>query len=291
METFKTLVMPDGVPLRYGVSRSQPHRGLAVLLHGMASNMTRWSEFIEHTTLKHEWDLLRLDLRGHGESMMRGRIGMDIWGDDLAELLDAEGCERALLIGHSLGAHLALHFAARFPARVGGLALIDPVFPQALHGHRRWLRHLRPLLTLAASAIRLVNALGLRRTHFARRDLRVLDEQVRAELLGAGNAREFVRQYSSALADIKYFPVSHYVQELGEMLRPLPLPASLSVPILVLLSRGLTYTDPKITERLLDQAPNVERVTIDAYHWPLTERPAEVREAIEAWVSARLAPG
>lgn len=288
MEAFKTLVTPDGVPLRYGVSGARPHRRLAVLLHGMASNMTRWSEFIEHTALKHDWDLLRLDLRGHGESMMRGPIGMDIWSDDLAEVLDAEDCERALLIGHSLGAHLALHFAARFPTRVSGLALIDPVFPQALRGHRRWLRRLRPLLTLTAGAIRLLNALGLRRARFARRDLRVLDERVRAQLLAAGNAREFVRQYSSALADIKYFPVSHYVQELGEMLRPLPPPASLPVPILVLLSHGLTYTDPKITERLLDEAPNVERVSIDAYHWPLTERPAQVREAIEAWAGAHL---
>lgn len=67
------------------------------------------------------------------------------------------------------------------------------------------------------------------------------------------------------------------------MLRPLPPLAALGVPILVLLSRGVTYTDPAATERLLDAAPNVERVTVDAYHWPLTEQPQQVREAIEAW--------
>ena len=29
--------------------------------------------------------------------------------------------------------------------------------------------------------------------------------------------------------------------------------------------------------------PDVKMVPIDAYHWPLTERPVEVREAIESW--------
>lgn len=287
MEAAKFRVMPDGVAVHYGLSRAQRPRGLIVLLHGMASNLTRWSEFVEHTALKRDWDIMRPDLRGHGESMVRGRIGMDVWGTDLADLLDAEGCEQAVLIGHSLGAHLALHFAARFPARVRGLVLIDPVFPQALNGYRRWLRLCRPLFALAAAVIRFFNALGIRRRHFPRRDLRALDEQVRAELLAAGASREFVRRYSSAFADLEYFPVSHYVQELGEMLRPLPAPARLPVPMLVLLSRGLTYTDPVRTERLLDASPSVERVTIDAYHWPLTERPAEVRRAIETWIGER----
>ena len=291
MEAAKIQVMPDGTPIHYGITRNDHSRGLIVLVHGLASNMTRWSEFAEQTRLRKEWDLLRLDLRGHGQSMTRGRIGMEVWSDDLAALLDAERCESAVVIGHSLGAHLALHFAARFPARVRGLVLIDPVFPQALRGHRRWLRRLRPLLTFAAATIRFVNALGIRRRHFARRDLRVLDEQVRSELLAAGNARAFVERYSSPLADIKFFPVSHYLTELGEMLRPLPEPSRLQIPTLVLLSRGITYTDPAATERLLDEAPNVERVTINAFHWPLTERPAEVRRAIEAWVKERMAPG
>lgn len=290
METAKFHVMPDGTAIHYVVSRAERREGSLVLLHGMASNLTRWSEFAEHTTLRRTWDLIRPDLRGHGESLVRGPIGMETWSKDLAELLDAEGCERAVLAGHSLGAHLALHFAARSPGRVRGLVLIDPVFPQALRGHRRWLRRLRPVFAAAACVVRFANALGLGRRRFPRRDLRVLDEQARAELLALGDSSEFVRRYSSATADLRYFPLSHYLQELSEMLRPLPDPGSLPVPILVLLSRGLTYTDAVLTERLLDTAPNVERVTVDAYHWPLTERPDEVREFVQTWIRARLAP-
>lgn len=289
METTKTLVMPDGASVYYAVTRAARSRGAIVLLHGVASNLTRWSEFVEHTALKKDWDIVRVDLRGHGESMTRGRIGMNIWRNDLADLLDSEGFERAVLIGHSLGAHLALHFAACFPARVRGLVLIDPVFPQALRRRQRWQARLRPLLFAAATVVRFGNALGFRRRHLPRRDLRALDEQVRSELLAAGNAEEFVRRYSSALADIKVFPLANFLQEMNEMLRPLPDPATVAAPILVLLSRGLTYTDPATTEHLLDRSPNVERVALDAYHWPLTETPDQVRNTIESWIERRLA--
>ncbi len=285
MEIAKTQILPDGVVLGYDLWPAHSPRGVLVLLHGMASNRTRWSEFIERTTLKRDWDILNLDLRGHGDSMIRGRIGMDIWVEDMAHLLDAEHYERAVLIGHSLGAHLALRFAERHPRRVSGMVLIDPVFKQALRGKRRWQVRLWPLVSLVAATVRFANALGFYRRHLPRRDMRALDERVRAELLASGNAEEFVRQYSSGWADIKFFPVASYVQELSDMMRPLPHPATIAAPMLVLLSKGVTYTDPAATERLLDESPNAERVTLDAYHWPLTETPDQVRKAIEQWIA------
>jgi pimeloyl-ACP methyl ester carboxylesterase len=287
----RQVLAPDGVAIRYEIRRAQRRWGAAVLLHGMASNRTRWSEFVEHTALARHWDLIRPDLRGHGDSMTFGPIGMELWIADLAALLDAERCQRAVLIGHSLGAHLALHFAARLPQRTRALALIDPVFPRALRGRRRWLARLRPLLALAAAAGRGLHALGLGRRRYPPRDLRALDERARAELLASGASAEFVRRYSSITADLAYFPLSHYLQELHEMLRPLPDLAAIPAPILVLLSQGLTYTDPVLTARLLESAANVESIAIEAYHWPLTERPAQVRGAIEAWMARRVAPG
>src|SRR3989442_9212850 len=48
-----------------------------------------------------------------------------IHGDDLRGLLDHLGLERATLMGHSLGAHIAVRFAARHPERVARLVLFD----------------------------------------------------------------------------------------------------------------------------------------------------------------------
>ena len=288
MEQSKALALPDRSVVAYRIQRTDTGaRRLIVLLHGMASNLTRWSEFVEHTGLAHDWDILRLDLRGHGGSFTRGAIGMRYWCDDLARVLDAEGYAQAVLIGHSLGAHVVLEFAAVHPQRVAGLVLIDPALRPALHGKLRWLARLRVVLKLGVWLVRALNAVGIKRRSIPTRDLRMLDETVRRELLEQGDAAAFVRRYSSIGADLRYFATAHLLQEGHEMLRPLPSLAGITVPVLVLLSSGITYTDPARTRQALGQLQRVQVATIDAYHWPLTERPREVREAIEQWCHAQ----
>ena len=284
METIRILPTADGATLGYRLFRgAAAPRRLIVLLHGVASNMSRWSEFVEHTSLKETWDLLRPDLRGHGESFTRGRLGLEIWCRDLRDVLDAEGYDQALLIGHSLGAQVAVQFAARYPARVRGLVLIDPLFHQALRGGMRVLSRLRPAVGLLAVLVRLLNALGLRRRHLPVRNLRKLDEKTRQDLLSAGKQKEMIELYSSPWEDLKFFPLASFLQELVEISRPLPALAEIKVPILALLSSGITYTDPGITQKTLAGNARVQTVTVDAYHWPLTEKPRQVREAIEKW--------
>ena len=284
MEEIRILPTADGARLGYRLFRgAAAPRRLIVLLHGVASNMSRWSEFVEHTSLKETWDLLRLDLRGHGDSFARGRLGLEIWCRDLRDILDAEGYDQALLIGHSLGAQVAVRFAAQYPARVRGLVLIDPVFHQALRGGMRVLSRLRPAVSLLAVLVLLLSRLGLRRRHVPVRNLRKLDEKTRQDLLAAGKQKEMIELYSSPWEDLKFFPMASFLQELIEISRPLPALAEIKAPILALLSSGITYTDPGITQKMLAGNAQVQTVTIGAYHWPLTEKPLEVRAAIEKW--------
>jgi pimeloyl-ACP methyl ester carboxylesterase len=205
---------------------------------------------------------------------------MEAWSDDLRAVLDAEGCERAVLVGHSLGAHVALHFAARYPARTQALALIDPMPREAVSGGFVWLARLSPLLRLAAATIRLFNLLGLRRRTIPPRDLRELDERTRAHIAAAGDPSLIVGHYSSPLSDLRHFPTANYLQEFAELLRPLPF-ERVEVPVLTLLSKAITFTDPSATHTALARLPRGEIEEIAAYHWPLTERPVDVREAIE----------
>lgn len=287
MDAARTLTV-EGVALRYRLARSGGAYSPLVLIHGVASNLTRWSEFVEHTALKASRDLLRIDLRGHGESLTRAPAGMERWADDLAAILDAEGYRGAIVVGHSLGANLAVHFAARHPARVVGLVLIDPVLPDALQGRARWLPRLAPGLRGAIAVLRVLNRLGLYRRRLPRLDLRRLDEMARAELLGAGRSQAFVRRYGSPFADLEFIPTANYLQDVVELVRPLPRLEAIGAPVLALLSTGITFTDLEATRRLLAALPGVEIQLVDAYHWPLTEKPVEVRAAIERWC-ARLA--
>jgi pimeloyl-ACP methyl ester carboxylesterase len=253
-----------------------------VLIHGLASNLTRWAEFIEHTALAAEWDFLRLDLRGHGESRTQGAIGMELWCDDIAAVLDAEHYARAIVVGHSLGAHVAVYLAARLPERVRAVALIDPLLREAARGKTRWLFPAAPLLSLLSALLRALNALGFRRRTIPPRDLRALDVKTRALLASLGDTSVIIEKYISPRADLRHIRAAHYFKDLAEMLRPLPLDG-VHAPTLAVLSRGLTFSDLAVTRDLLSRLAHAELVEIDAYHWPLTEKPVEVRNAIETW--------
>ena len=58
-----------------------------------------------------------------GQAPARGYAVSD-FGDDVAAFLDALGIERAAIVGHSMGAAVALQMAADYPERVSGLALL-----------------------------------------------------------------------------------------------------------------------------------------------------------------------
>lgn len=287
-ETSHRLSVGPRVSLHYRVLRaSDPPRGVIVLLHGLASNLTRWSEFIEHTSLKQHFNIVRIDMRGHGDSFTRGRLGLREWSNDLLAILDHEKIPKAVVIGHSLGAQVGMQFAGKYPARVAGLALIDPVFRAALQPRGRLLARISPLAWPLVWLIRDLNRLGLRRRHIPLRDLRKLDEDTREKLLKAGKQAEMVAKYTSPWLDLRFFPTANYLAEYLELLRPVTDPARIAVPVTVMLSSGITFTDLDRMRALIKRFPHGEIVELPSYHWPLTEKPREVRVAIEEWVMRR----
>jgi len=252
------------------------------MLHGLASNGTRFSEFCANTRLRGSWDLYQPDLRGHGASMTRARFCREDWCRDQLSLLDAEHHPEAVFMGHSLGAQVAMELAVAHPGKVRGLILIDPVFPEALGGGMAWARRLASLWRLVIPLLRLPGSLGLQGKEFPYRDLHALDEQTRA-LLGESDDQQIAGLYMNPREDLRFLPLSNYLQDLSELMRPVPDLAAIPMPVLVLRSAGARLTDQDITHSRLMCLANVRCVDIAADHWLLTERPDEARIAIEQW--------
>jgi len=285
METLHTLTTTDGATLTYRRWRAPARAAVQaplVLIHGAASNMTRWSEFLEKTRLREQRDILRLDLRGHGRSLYRGRLGLEIWCDDIAAILGQEGFAQAYLVGHCLGANIAARFATRHPQMAAGLVLIEPILHTALTGQLRWLRPFVPLLRVAIVVIRLLNRLGLYRRHIDSIDLRELDRQFRTRLHEPGGGEALAKRYASPLHDLRIMPSANFLQDLVEVERPLPL-ENIQAPFLALLSTGRTFADPDITRALLSRLLQGEIQTFESKHWIPTEQPQAMQNAIEAW--------
>lgn len=83
-----------------------------------------WHHWIEELSRRHS--LLRYDARGTGLSDWKApEISFESWVRDLQAVVDAAGLSRFALLGMSLGAGVAVAFAARFPERVSHLVLLN----------------------------------------------------------------------------------------------------------------------------------------------------------------------
>ncbi|MDO4262909.1 MAG: alpha/beta hydrolase [Deinococcus sp.] len=101
-----------------------------VLIHGSDGVAHDWPSSPLWPLLALHHRLIAPDRLGHGYTPAGEEITVSAGVQQLSELLDALGVQRATLLGHSYGAPVALALAARQPQRVGGLVLVSPVaFP------------------------------------------------------------------------------------------------------------------------------------------------------------------
>lgn len=94
-----------------------------LLLHGFAEDGNIWQNQIAF--LKNHFKLIIPDLPGSGFSpMLDGEIGIDDYANEIKILLDKEGINQCILLGHSMGGYISLAFAEKNPEYLKGLGLI-----------------------------------------------------------------------------------------------------------------------------------------------------------------------
>jgi pimeloyl-ACP methyl ester carboxylesterase len=100
--------------------------GLPVLLtHGMAANTHWWDSVVPRW--KGVFHAAALDFRGHGDSewLADEAYTSRVWVEDIERAREALGWERFILVGHSMGARIALDYAERHGDRLRGVCAID----------------------------------------------------------------------------------------------------------------------------------------------------------------------
>ncbi|MEU6741407.1 alpha/beta fold hydrolase [Streptosporangium sandarakinum] len=118
----------DGVTIP--VSRGGQGRPL-VLCPGLSSTQAHLRELTE--LLRRDHDVVTFDLRGHGLASAADRYSFEDFLNDLAAVMAELGNlglpTAPVLVGYSLGADLAVHYASEHPDTVAGLVLIDGANP------------------------------------------------------------------------------------------------------------------------------------------------------------------
>ena len=98
-----------------------------LLIHGVTASHLSWPFVAERLP---QARVIAPDLRGRGRSnVLEGPAGLDAHARDLVAVLDALGVERAVVVGHSMGAFVALVLGDLFPERVSRVVLVDGGLP------------------------------------------------------------------------------------------------------------------------------------------------------------------
>ena len=99
-----------------------------IFIHGVLNDHSVWilqTRYLAH----HGWNVLAVDLPGHGRSEGEAPASVEAGADFVLALMDAAAVPRAALVGHSWGSLIALEATARRPERVSQLVMVGTAFP------------------------------------------------------------------------------------------------------------------------------------------------------------------
>lgn len=111
-----------------GGRRFDPARPAVAFVHGAQHDHSVWilqSRYLAH----HGYSVLAVDLPGHGRSEGPALSTIEAMADWVIRTLEAAGAPRAAIVGHSMGALIALEAAGRAPDRVDRIAMIGVAYP------------------------------------------------------------------------------------------------------------------------------------------------------------------
>ncbi|ORA46515.1 alpha/beta hydrolase [Mycolicibacterium chubuense] len=248
----------------YRFGPSTPVRVLAV--HGLTGHGKRWETLFD--THLPDVAVLAPDLLGHGRSSWDAPWTIEANVGALAALLDAEGGDPVVVVGHSFGGAVALNLAAARPDLIAGLVLLDPAV--ALDG--RWMREVAddmyssPDYTDRAEARN--EKIG---GSWGEVDETELDRELDEHLVDLPNGR--VGWRISIPATLAYW---------SELTRPVPVPRDGTPTTLV----RATYTEPPYaTDEVIAAldaglGPNLTVLEWDCDHMVPLAKPAETAAVI-----------
>ena len=234
----------------------------AVFIHGAANDHSVWSLQSRYFAF-HGWNVLALDLPGHGQSEGEPCTTIRDYAEWVATFLDAVGVRAAVVVGHSMGSLTALELSARRPDLVRKLALVGTAVPMAVGD---------ALLDAA------------REDEDKARRMIVEWSFAPASQLGnnhavpgmwlPGNSLALMRRMAKGVLHADLAACKAYSEGLDAS-------KTVSVPVLVVIGARDMMTSPKGAQGVIAALPDVRVETLaEAGHSMLSEAPGQVLDAL-----------
>ena len=241
-----------------------------LLLHGWGAFKELWWSTL--LALAPRYRAFALDMPGHGETPVVRRQHMRDLAEEIAAFCDAEGLERVVLVGHSMGGNIALEIALLRPELVHKLVLVD-----AAADAQMLPRYVRLYLNkdIGWATLRLSQLL---RTAFLPIGTRV------PHLHGSGIVLPFLRRSAYAvrhdMGALQNLLVALYDNPLSERA------AQVTVPTLVVTGQFDNLVPPAEARRVAKRIPGAQFAVVPgAMHNPMDERPAAFERILLAFLA------
>ena len=244
----------------------KPEHPALVLLHGGGANAHWWDHIGPFFAREHH--VVALDFRGHGESDYPEDLEVGAFNLDLEALCRHLGREDLRIIGHSMGAQVALDHASRF-AETHQVILIDP----ARGATKRTRRVARLALSLARSYSSETEA--IERFRF------IPPAEHALESLRRHIAAHSVRQKPDGSWGFKFDG-----RWFGIASRPAPDPSQIRCPCLIVRGEESHLLSSESAKILSDDIPLGELVEIPGSgHHVLLDQPGALMEKVRNFLS------
>lgn len=248
-----------------------PARPSAIFIHGAQNDHSVWclqSRYFAH----HGFNVLALDLPGHGRSKGPAKDSVEAMADWVLALMDAAGVDKALLIGHSMGSLIALEASHEAPARVTQLALLGTTYPMKVSDAL-----LDTSKNNEQAAIDMVNI-------FSHSSMAQKPSCPGPGFYTMGGARRLMQRMSQInpeqLFYTDFFACNAYAN--GEAAAD-----AVDCPTLFMFGAKDMMTPPRSTKLLTTAIAHGKVVQVDAGHQMMAEQPDAVLDALFAFASGR----
>lgn len=247
-----------------------------VLIHGNPSNTYAWRKVI--TPLARHYRVHAIDLPGYGfsDKPADASYATDWLARHVVGYLDAVGARRAVLVGSSMGGHVASETAILYPDRVAALVLVDASgLPNSAAGYPLTVRMIGwPVIGPALRALpnRGRVRAGLRNNVYDPTQITEADvDTYYAPLRSAGGTNAFVARMRQTVTEERVARVH-----------------TIHTPTLVITGDADRTIPPPTARRYHELIAGSELVVMpQTGHLPQEERPDEFVATVTRWLDAR----
>ncbi|MEZ4770959.1 MAG: alpha/beta hydrolase [Caldilineales bacterium] len=229
-----------------------------VLIHGAGGTHRHWPAELRRLP---DWTVYALDLPGHGRSGGAGFCTVAAYREAIFGFLEAEGLEKVVLAGHSMGGAVVQDFALHYGGRLAGIVLV---------GTGAKLRVAPDILTGLLSDFE--------------NTARLITDWCHGPAASEQQKRLYLQQLleeSPAVVHGDYLACDAF-----DLRADLP---SIHTPALVVCGSADIMTPPKFGEYLFANLPDAQLRTIpNAGHMMALEAPEEVTGAVESFLQKAL---